>query len=179
MNSRLLSFALCTLGCAFARAQAPASTAAATLPVREATVFKDGHAYLLRETTSKPDAQGHIVLDELPVPVLGTFWPYTTGAGKLVSAKAGRDTVSEEKAAVDLRQIARANVGKDVVVVDQNKERIEGKLLAVPARDEKDAAPGELLLVATANGTRAVQLAQVRDLEIQGDFTSKLRVERQ
>ena len=113
------------------------------------------------------------------MPVLGTFWPYTTGAGKLVSARAGRDTVTEDKAAVDLRQIARANVGKDVVVVDQNKERIEGKLLAVPARDEKDAAPGELLLVATANGTRVVQLAQVRDLEVKGEFTAKLPVERQ
>jgi len=179
MNSPLFPLALCTLGAAFLPAQGAAPTVTSVLPVREATVFKDGHAYLLRETTIKPDAQGRIVLDELPVPVLGTFWPYTTGAGKLVSAKAGRDTVSEAKAAVDLRQIARANVGRDVVVVAHDKERIEGKLLAVPMRDEKDATPGELLVVQTASGTRALQLTQIRDLEIRGEFSSQLQVERQ
>ena len=170
-------------GCAVARnfppGQDPSKSVAAALPVVEATVFKDGHAYLVRETSLSPEAQGRVVLEQLPVPVLGTFWPYAAGGGKLVCAKAGRDEITELQQALDLRQIARANVGKDVVVVDQQKERIEGKLLAVPLRKaEAGATEGELLLVGTATGTRAVQLSLVRDLEIKGEFQSQLAVPR-
>jgi len=149
------------------------------LPVREVTVFKDGHAYLIRETSLAAADGGRVVLDELPVPVLGTFWPYATGGAKLIAARAGTDTVTEAKTAIDLRQIARANVGKDVVVVDQSQVRIEGKLLAVPARPGDDAGGGDLLLIATAAGTRALPFALVRDLEVKGEFAATLPVEQQ
>jgi hypothetical protein len=149
------------------------------LPVREVTVFKDGHAYLIREQPLPADGSGQIVLEDLPVPVLGTFWPFATGGARLVSAKAGTETVTEAKPAVDLRQIARANVGKDIVVVDQNQVRIEGKLLAVPVRIGETATGGDLLLLATAAGTRALPFALVRDLEVKGEFTAELPVEQQ
>ncbi|MBI5851678.1 MAG: hypothetical protein HZB39_11735 [Planctomycetes bacterium] len=148
------------------------------LPVREVTVFKDGHAYLLREMPLDPKAGGRVVLDELPIPVLGTFWPYASGGARLVSAKAGRETVAEDLPAVDLRQLARANLGKDVVIVDVNQERIEGKLLAMPTRSrDGTAAEGELLLVSTSSGTRAVPMMLVRDLEVRGDLQTTVRVE--
>jgi len=154
------------------------SPPAPRLPVREATVFKDGHAYLVREAPLPADANGTFVLDELPVPVLGTFWPFASGGARLVAAKAGRETVKSDVAAIDMRQIARANVGKDVVVVFADKERIEGKLLDVPAT-QPGAADGTLLLVQTTSGTRALPIAMVRDLEVRGEFGTRVAAEEQ
>lgn len=159
-------------------AQDPVQVPASALPVREVTTFKDGHAYVIREAPLP--AGTTLVLDELPVPVLGTFWPFATDGARLVSAKAGTDTVTEQKTALDLRQIAKANVGKDVVavvVVEQQKERVEGRLLAVPARTGENGAEGDLMLVATATGTRALPFGQVRDLEVRGEFGASLPVE--
>src|SRR5262249_11881742 len=73
------------------------------LPVREVTAFKDGHAFVLREGSMQPDADGRVVLEGLPVPVLGTFWPYATGDARVVSATAGRDRVVRQHEAVELR----------------------------------------------------------------------------
>lgn len=154
-------------------AQAP-PTPAPSLPVREVTVFKDGHAYVVREAPLAANAT-EVVLTELPRPVLGTFWPYATGGARLVAAKSGHETLPREHAATDLRQIARANVGKDVVVVTADKERVEGKLLGVPSRSTPPTDDGDLLLLQTASGTRALPLAQVRDLEVRGEFTSTVR----
>lgn len=153
------------------------------LPVREVTVFKDGHAYVVRET-ALPEGQDTVVLEDLPVPVLGTFWPFATGGARLVSAKAGTDTRTTSRTALDLRQIAKANIGREitaVVVVEQQKERIEGRLLDVPRRagdrPGDPAVEADLMLVATATGTRALPFAQVRDLEVKGDFVAVLPVE--
>lgn len=166
----------------------PATLAASKLPVREVTVFKDGHAYVLREMALPADANGTVVIDELPEPVLGTFWPFATDGARLVAAKAGRERVGKDVLASDLRLIARANLGKQVVVVTSDKERIEGKLLAVPkpeprAAPERSAFPvpvpaeETMLLLQTASGVRALALAHVRDLEVQGEFASKVREE--
>lgn len=159
-------------------AQDPGAVPAASLPVREVTTFKDGHAYVIREAPLP--AGTTLVVDELPAPVLGTFWPFATDGARLLSAKAGTDTVTAQKTALDLRQIATANVGKDVVVtvvVEQQKERVEGRLVAVPARTGDGAVEGDLMLVATATGTRALPFPQVRDLEVRGDFAAALPVE--
>ncbi len=173
-----LSVCVSVLLVALLPAQAPPSTTSEKLPVREVTVFKDGHAYLVREAVLAADANGQIVFDELPVPVLGTFWPFATDGARIVAAKAGRDTVVRDVAAIDFRQIARANTGKDVVVVMGDKERIEGKLLGVPSRQEAPAASdGDLLLLQTESGTRILPLASVRDLEVRGGFESKIRSE--
>lgn len=161
-------------------AQVPATVAAPSLPVREVTAFKDGHAYVVREAPLPADANGRVVVEDLPAPVLGTFWPYAGGGARLVSAKAGHEKVARDVVAADFRQIARANLDKDVVVVTGDKERIEGRLVAVPSRSpEPNANDGELLLLKTATGTRAVPLAQVRDLEVRGEFAATLRGEEQ
>jgi hypothetical protein len=160
-------------------AQAPSGIAATKMPVREVTVFKDGHAYVVRDTALPADGKGQIVLDELPAPVLGTFWPFASDGARLVSAKAGRETTSTETAATDLRQFARANVGKDVVVVTADKERIEGKLQSVTVA--KEPSPGvvnDVLLLATATGTRILPVALVRDLEVRGEVADKVRSEK-
>jgi hypothetical protein len=138
--------------------------------VREVTVFKDGHAYVLREAPLSAEGRGELVLEDLPVPVLGTFWPFATGGARLVSARAGRDTVAVDREAADLKQIVRANVARKVAITDVTNERITGELLG---------APGDLLLVRTASGTRALPLTSVRDIEIQGEFAGKVSTEEQ
>lgn len=154
-------------------AVAQATAPAAALPVREVTVFKDGHACVVREAPWPVGAGDAFVIDELPTPVLGTFWPFASGGARLVAARAGRTKVAVEAIATDLRQIARANVGRDVVVFTADKERVEGRLVDVPA-SRPDAADGSLLLVQTASGTRALPLPQVRDLEIRGGFAGRV-----
>ena len=175
---KLLLFAAVATVAVAVSAQAappPAALPATALPVRELTVFKDGHAYVLREAPLPTDGNGEVVLSELPVPVLGTFWPYATGGARLVSATAGRDTVTVDKQAVDLRQIARANLGKDVVVAT-DKERIDGRLLDVPVRAPATDG-GDLIVLATASGTRILPLGAVRDLEVRGAFGSVVKVD--
>jgi hypothetical protein len=46
------------------------------LPVKEVTVFKDGHAFVLHEGRL-PTAGSDVVMDYLPAPVIGTFWAYS------------------------------------------------------------------------------------------------------
>lgn len=70
---------------ASALAQTPTSTAN-PMPVREVTVFKDGHAYILRDQPLAGPQRRQAVLDELPAPVLGTFWPFATGGARIVTA---------------------------------------------------------------------------------------------
>jgi hypothetical protein len=159
-------------------AVAQATAPAAALPVREVTVFKDGHACVVREAPWPAGAGDAFVIDELPTPVLGTFWPFASGGARLVAARAGRTKVAVDAVATDLRQIARANVGRDVVVFTADKERVEGRLVDVPA-SRPGAADGALLLVQTASGTRALPLPQVRDLEIRGGFAGRVSAEEQ
>ncbi len=170
------AFAFVPLLCALPLvAQQPPLT---QLPVREATVFKDGHAYLVREALLPRGANGTVVLDELPMPVLGTFWPFATGGARLVAAKAGRQKVRSDVAAIDLRQLARANAGKDVLVVTTDQQRLEGKLVGVPSRQEGPVAvDGDLMLLQTASGTRALSLGMVREIEIRGEFASTIAAE--
>ena len=118
--------------CAIAHAQAPtaaASLSPSTLPVREVTVFKDGHAYVVREAPLPEAASGRVVLDELPTPVLGTFWPYASGGARLVQAKAGREQVSKDVDA--LERIAERGRGALVYLMQEGR----GAGLAAKARD--------------------------------------------
>ena len=77
--SLLLVFTAPVLITAAAIAQQPAPLSAlARMPVKEITIFKDGHAFLLHEGQMPTDAAGNVIMDYLPAPVLGTFWPYSS-----------------------------------------------------------------------------------------------------
>jgi hypothetical protein len=69
--SLLLPLLCCVVG-PFACRAAPLGTLA-KMPVKEITVFKDGHAFVLHEGPLPTDGAGNVVLDYLPAPVLGTF----------------------------------------------------------------------------------------------------------
>lgn len=178
MNALILpSLCLALLSaCLSATAQdKPAATLRAqTLPVREVTVFKDGHAYLLREARLPADANGELVLDELPIPVMGTFWPYAANGAKLVYAKAGHEQSENEVDALDLRQLIEANQGRKASIKDASNDMITGTLRGVPKSADGNAS-ASFVLIESAEGTRAIDLMQVRWIQIEGQAERRIK----
>src|SRR5687767_11765040 len=102
---------------ALSRAAEPSPAVFAKLPVREVTVFKDGHAFVAHQGVLPTDASGNVVMDYLPAPVIGTFWPYAKDA-KLAGVVAGRRLVKTERTALAIRELLEANVGATVEIID-------------------------------------------------------------
>ena len=90
------------------------------LPIKEVTIFKDGHTFVLHEGLMPVDAQGNVVMDYLPAPVLGTFWPYSNQKdATLRSVTAGKKKVSTQKTALTIRELVEANIGAEVIVTEK------------------------------------------------------------
>jgi hypothetical protein len=108
------------------------------VPVREVTIFKDGHAFVTHEGKLEVK-DGAVVFEYLPEPVLGTFWAYARGQRvTLQSVVAGTDEIEEAKTAISLTELIRANAGKDVtlgVKVGDEVSSIEGTLVGIPERE--------------------------------------------
>ena len=82
------------------------------LPIKEVTVFKDGHAFVAHEGEMPTDEKGNVVMDYLPAPVIGTFWPYAAEKrARLVSVVASQKRVLVERTALNLRDLLEANIG--------------------------------------------------------------------
>lgn len=173
MRSFCLILAALTFHTASANAARPILPST-RLPVREVTAFKDGHAYVLREEPLAV-ADGQVVLDQLPAPVLGTFWPFATGGAKVVSAVAGKSKVTEWVEALDFPQLIEANLGKNATIYlkpaghESTGEIVTGKLLDVPKRTEDGVAQaGGLFLLDVRNDTRAIPFDSVRSVLVSG-----------
>ena len=179
----------------------PLPGALARMPVREVTVFKDGHAFVLHEGRVATAGDGTVVLDNLPNPVLGTFWPYSAGGkGQLLSVVAGRRRVSVERTALSLRELLEANVGAPVLVTEVgDKPPYQATIVSVPTRpavelepvgsaagsenaprfvaggaDERLPQKGSLILLKTANGVKALDMARIQDVTFTESSKAKL-----
>lgn len=120
-----------------------AATAAESLPVREVTVFKDGHAFVLHEGEARVEG-GEARLDGLPEAVIGTFWPYSASDGvRLVSATAAHVPVELRRAARDLGELLWANVGAEVVIQEVDGPAYPATILDVPALNAAAAAAAD------------------------------------
>ncbi|MBN1916804.1 MAG: hypothetical protein JW889_02755 [Verrucomicrobia bacterium] len=112
------------------------------LPVREVTVFKDGHAFVSHEGTLEIE-DGAVVLEYLPEPVLGTFWAYARGRRvTLESVVAARQQVEESRTAISLADLLRANAGKPVTLSVKRGDEIQdlmGTLAGIPVREAERA----------------------------------------
>ena len=107
------------------------ATAAETLPVREVTIFKDGHAFVMREGDVAANRDGEIVINDVPEPVVGTFWAYAL-KGKLRGVTAGRNLSTQKMDALNLRDLIKANIGAAVTIIDGNDKRFDATILSVP-----------------------------------------------
>ena len=71
-------------------------TGMSALPVREVTIFKDGHALVTREGKVAIDGDGNATIGNLPRPVLGTFFPYSPDH-RIAEVRAGRKKFARQK----------------------------------------------------------------------------------
>jgi len=170
---------------AAASAAAPAEPrTAADLPIKEVTVFKDGHAFVLHEGKAATDAAGRVVLDYLPAPVLGTFWPYSADPKvKLTAVTAGRRITTVKRTALAIPELLEGNVGAKVRIREAAKgeknppEVYEAAILGIPTRtseelsrtsppgvEERLPQKGGIVLLKTADGTRAVPIANIDEV---------------
>jgi hypothetical protein len=174
-----------------ARAEPAAPLGAlAKMPVKEVTVFKDGHAYVVHQGTMPVDSSGSVLLDLLPNPVLGTFWPYSLdNRATLHSVTAGRRRVAVDRTALTVRELIEANPGAEVIVTEGGKQPYQATIVKLLVRETEELeatahAPGEyppqkgnVLLLKTIDGTRAVNIDAVTDLKFVGKYETKLRAE--
>lgn len=154
-----------------------------SMPVKEVTVFKDGHAYILREGNMPVDGAGNVLLQDLPAPVLGTFWPYSAGTdARLTAVVAGARNVTKERPALSLREILEANAGAQVTITESGGEQYGATILQVPSMEAGSAerpAPrstdgrsgkGDMILLKTQTGVKVVSLNRIQDVTFQGSY---------
>jgi hypothetical protein len=167
-----------------AKDESPASSALARMPVKEVTVFKDGHAFVLHQGTMSTDAAGNVLMDYLPAPVLGTFWPYSAEKNATLTATvAGQRRVTVDRSPLSIRELLEANGGATAVIteVPTGRETVPvsypATILGLTERSAKEleaTAPpnaGELLpqkgnvvLLKTTEGTKAVNVDRILDV---------------
>ncbi|MCL5098308.1 MAG: hypothetical protein M1608_12440 [Candidatus Omnitrophica bacterium] len=188
MKTRLsftMLLAVATAGFAYDQASSPAPMS--RLPVKEATVFKDGHAFVLREGRLPVNADGQVMMDDLPRPIIGTFWAYSKESNaKLASVVAGRKKMSIERTALTLRELVEANLGADAIVTETNNLSYPCTLIGFPTRsskelmatsppgaDERLPQKGNLVLLKTAEGIKAIPFDQIRDITFKQPLHAK------
>jgi hypothetical protein len=140
--------------------------ALAKLPVREVTVFKDGHAFVLHEGKAATNDDGDVVLDYLPTPVMGTFWPHSRDKRvKLRSVTSGPQTVTKSRKAVSLVDLLKANIGEEVSLIDLDGKEIRGKVLRMEA---------QVILLSNDRGVRVVPIKRIREVTLPAKHKDKV-----
>ncbi|MBN2399836.1 MAG: hypothetical protein JXI33_05780 [Candidatus Aminicenantes bacterium] len=148
------------------------------MPVKEVTVFKDGHAFVLHEGKLPVDSAGNVCIDYLPAPVLGTFWPYSASReAKLTAVVAGQRRVLVERTALTLRELLEANSGARVTLTEKGGLKYPATILNIPKRSGQEleamAAPGAeptlpekgvIGLFKTQDGVKVVDIGHIQDI---------------
>ena len=181
----VITFGLCLLlPAALASAESIDDHAIGRMPVKEVTVFKDGHAFVLHEGPMPTDDAGNVVLDYLPVPVIGTFWAYADDkAAKLAGVVAARRVVSVKRTALTVAEMIEGNVGAAVRITEKDGQPYAATIAAVPTRSteeiETTSPPGappalpvraKVVLLTVEGGTKAVPLARIQEVTFADDF---------
>ena len=155
----------------------------ARMPVKEITVFKDGHAFVLHQGKMPTDESGNVVLDYLPTPVIGTFWPFSAEEqAKLSAVTASRKKVLVERTALTLRELIEANVGAQAIITERPIASITptsypATILGVPTQSGEEleavspphsgeylARKGEVVLLQTDDGAKVVGFDRILDI---------------
>jgi hypothetical protein len=165
-------------GIILAMRSAAAATKLANLPVKEVTIFKDGHAFVLHRGQAAVDADGAVRIDTLPAPVIGTFWPFSADQqAKLRGVAAGKERVRVPQTALNVRELLVANVGSRVIIHESKDRLYQAKIVGIPQRETDELAArdpgtghplqpqaGELILLETDEGTRTVKLESITEV---------------
>jgi hypothetical protein len=171
--------------------KAAAQVTFAKLPIKELTVFKDGHALVAHEGEMPTDVNGNVDMDYLPTPVIGTFWPYSAEKrARLSSVVAGRKRVLIERTALTLRELLEANIGADAIITESGSNQYEATIVALPERSAEELAStsspnaaerlpekGGLVLLRTAEGVKVVSLDRIQEVTFKHDHNPALAEE--
>jgi hypothetical protein len=159
-------------------------SALSKMPVKEITVFKDGHTLVLHEGTMPTDANGYVQMDYLPNPVIGTFWPYSNDKNvKLNSVVASPRKVLVTRTALSLRELLESNPGAEVRITQMDGTTIDAKVVGVltrsseelealspPSSGEKLPEKGNIILLKTAEGVEAFPIETIKAVSFKGDL---------
>ncbi|MHC4666350.1 MAG: hypothetical protein ACYS9T_10405 [Planctomycetota bacterium] len=183
-NQRLLLKSVSVLGmCAALCLQAQAAVsvtegAVANMPVKEITVFKDGHVFVLHEGEVPTNSEGNVVLDYLPTPVLGTFWAYCADSkAKLAGVVSGRRVVSIDTTALSIRELIGANIGTKARITEAGLSPYECVILGIPTRSTEELARtsppgtperlperGDIVMLKFPGGVKAVPMDRIKEI---------------
>lgn len=153
------------------------------IPIREMTVFKDGHAFVMHEGQVALGEYGEVDLDYLPSPVMGTFWPFLQQEGlHLAGVVAGEKMVTEEVEADRLEHLLQSNIGAECLIKENGGERYWAKLIHIQEDKIKDVgqnsldasatirpASGRLVYLQTVEGVRVVPHNQIHEVIFKND----------
>ncbi|HML75282.1 MAG TPA: hypothetical protein PKB02_12400 [Anaerohalosphaeraceae bacterium] len=167
------------------------------LPVKEVTIFKDGHAYVLHEGQMATDSRGNVLLDTLPNPVMGTFWAYSVQPGAaLTSVMSSRQDLDVEKTSASLEDLVKGNVGKSVLIKEVNKnESYQATILRILEQAAAEEAPSSaaarygnayyapqpvvpqnpIVLLKAAEGIRALPINQIQTVTFLDEVNDTVR----
>jgi hypothetical protein len=195
-----LVIALFALGCAAVAVpaeQAAPLSALARMPVKEVTVFKDGHAFVTHWGKMAVDASGNVLMDYLPTPVFGAFWAFSNEkTAPLTAVVAGQRKVAVERTALTIRELIDGNAGAQVTVTEApanqqgqpvtyaativgvtERSSKELESIAPPGAPEMLPEKGDVVLLKTAEGTKAVSITRILDVTFKGDVKLKATAE--
>ncbi|MDX9719215.1 MAG: hypothetical protein RBU37_00605 [Myxococcota bacterium] len=155
-------FSLVTTSCAWAHAQPAGKLAAKTERV---IIFKDGHALFIKKAQGSTDAEGRLLLEDLPEQaVLGTVW--ASSKQQIVSIRAAHveddDALLDSGKADSMAEMLLANRDRDVKLSISGKE-LDAHIIDVLDPSSGTLSSGDALLLYSANGSE--QVAFVRDVE--------------
>ncbi len=166
------------------------------ISIKEISVFKDGHVFVLHEENLPTDSNGNVLLDYIPNPILGTFWPYSADANaKLVGVSTGIRKVSIERTALNIESLIAANIGAEVLITekgvgDKDPIQYQATILSIPTRTSEELAATSvtnsleqlaqksgLVLLKTTNGVKVLAISQIQDITFKNIFNSKITEE--
>jgi hypothetical protein len=161
------------------------------MPVKEITIFKDGHAFVLHEGEMPTDAAGNVVMDYLPRPVIGTFWPYCADPNATLTAVvASRRRVFVTRTALSMHELLEANNGARVRIKENTGSNYVATILGIPGRSSQELqatsppnsdpvlpVKGSIILLKTEEGTKVIALNRIQDVTFLGPYKNAVTSE--
>jgi len=155
-----------------------AEAAPAGMPVKEITIFKDGHAFVLHEGKMPAGTDGNVTIDYLPRPIIGTFWAYSADANaKLTGVVSHKRVVPVNRTALTIPELIEGNIGAKVRIIEAGLAAYETTILGIPTRSteelgsvdppgspEKLPQRGSIVLLKFEGGVKAVPISRIQEV---------------
>lgn len=152
--------------------------AIANMPVKEITIFKDGHAFVLHEGKMLAGTDGNVTIDYLPRPIIGTFWAYSADTNaKLTGVISHKRVVPVKRTALTIPELIEGNVGAKVRITEAGLAAYETTILGIPTRSteelssadppgspEKLPQRGSIVLLKFEGGVKAVPISRIQEV---------------